>query len=98
MQSALVPLLFRLNDQLPSVAKVWISRLNTGMGGTDTSQRSQGLGQELLAAGSAAPGKGPCGTSTSRGGQGGSAMFNTCPACSSRAWQQPVATEAALEA
>lgn len=33
IQSALVPLLFRLNDHLPSVAKVWISRLSTGMGG-----------------------------------------------------------------
>lgn len=55
MQSALVPLLFRLNDQLPSVAKVWISRLTPGMGRTDTSQGSQGLGQGLLAVGRAPP-------------------------------------------
>lgn len=45
MRRALIPLLFRVNDQLPTVAKVWISRLSTEMGGTDTSRGSRALGQ-----------------------------------------------------
>lgn len=101
VRKALIPLLFRLNDRFPSVAKVGIGRLSTDVGGLTPSRDCghwdkgcwhwAGLPQ-------CSPWEGSLWKQHEQGWTRWLGHFNTCPACSSWAWQQFVGIEAAPKA